>query len=154
MQNEVKNKYSVADLSAEPNCCLCLLRGGALKQTDDKQKWAHISCALFISGIVFKAPETHSSIQVPCQLFKKEKKFDQFCIYCEKFSRFQTAMPNGLTVKCSIEECKNRFHVTCGYNYGKCLYEKLDSNSPVSTYCHEHFKTRITENQDKVNFVL
>lgn len=151
MQNEAKNNYSIVDLSAEPSCCLCLLRGGALKQTDDRQKWAHIACALLVSGVVFKAPETHASIQVPSQLFKKEKKLKQCCIYCDEFSRFQTSMPNGLTVKCSKQECTNRFHVTCGYNHGKCLYEQADWPAIVHIYCHEHFKTKLEENSENVS---
>ena len=130
----------------EPICCLCLLRGGALKQTDDKQKWAHITCALIINGITFASPETRSAIQVPSQLFKKEKKLNQICVYCDSFSRYQTTIPNGLTVKCSFDECKNRFHVTCGFSYGKCTFEQANWPHTYYIYCHEHYEKHY-ENQ-------
>jgi hypothetical protein len=34
-------------------CCLCYVRGGALKRTTDA-RWAHILCALLLPGVAFK----------------------------------------------------------------------------------------------------
>ena len=34
------------------DCCLCLLRGGALKPTDGG-RWAHLSCAMAIPEVTF-----------------------------------------------------------------------------------------------------
>ena len=44
-------------------CCLCSLRGGALKPTTDG-KWAHIICALTISEAVFEDPRKREPINV------------------------------------------------------------------------------------------
>jgi len=35
------------------SCCLCYVRGGALKRTTDA-RWAHILCALLLPGVAFK----------------------------------------------------------------------------------------------------
>lgn len=146
-QYENKNQHNLNQI--EPMCCLCLLRGGALKQTDDKQKWAHISCALFIKGVLFKSPETHAAIQVPSQLFKNEKKLNQACVYCSSFTQYQTHIPNGLTVKCSAHDCQDRFHVTCGNSFGKCVYEEADWPNGFFTYCHKHFNEMKTNKTKK-----
>lgn len=60
-------------------CSLCMLRGGALKQTTDKKKWAHISCALCINDVVFKDPSTRSLIQVSKKLFNDKKNQVRVC---------------------------------------------------------------------------
>jgi PREDICTED: similar to CG33182-PA len=36
------------------SCILCPLRGGALKRTQDENKWVHITCALMQPGVSFQ----------------------------------------------------------------------------------------------------
>lgn len=122
----------------EPTCCLCLLRGGALKQTDDKQKWAHLTCALCIDGVYFKNQNIRSAIHVPNNLFKKEIKQNFKCLYCSSFTKEQASICFGLTVKCQMPDCTNRFHVSCGLVYGKCLFDHGDWPDMIWILCHEH----------------
>jgi hypothetical protein len=122
----------------DPQCHLCLLRGGAMKQTDDRQKWVHITCCLCLDGITFKNANTRSQINIPFNILNKEKKKFQKCLYCNPFTRHQTVTPTGLTVKCNISTCKNRFHVTCGFFQGNCLFEQADWPNPIKILCHDH----------------
>ena len=139
MSNE--NKSELIDCVEEPSCCLCLLRGGALKQTDDLKNWAHITCSLCISGVVFKSPSTRSLIHIPSHLFTKEKKLNHSCCFCEKFTKYQTIKPTGLTVKCELNNCETRFHITCGQLYGGCVFAHADWPGCMSIVCHEHAET-------------
>lgn len=111
-------------------------------------------CAIFLKGVTFKAPQTRAAIQIPSQLFRNEKKLNQTCIYCNSFSQHQTVMPNGLTVKCSANDCTNRFHVTCGFNYGRCSFELADWPSSLFTYCHQHFDESKSINENQVIITL
>jgi len=46
------------------HCILCPLRGGALKQTQDENKWVHITCALMQPGVSFKSGIYKSPIDI------------------------------------------------------------------------------------------
>ena len=121
----------------EPQCCLCLLYGGALKQTEDKQNWAHIVCALVNESASFKYPFRRASIIIAKNAFVQEKKLVKKCVYCHPFTQFKTS-PGGLTVKCEMKTCKNRFHVTCGMLHGGCTFYFADGSLCARVLCHEH----------------
>ena len=57
----------------EAYCCLCLLRGGALKRTTDKKKWVHLTCTVCISEITIKEPSSRLLVQIPKKLFNDKK---------------------------------------------------------------------------------
>ena len=63
----------LSDAFEEAYCCLCLLRGGALKKTTDKKKWVHISCALCISEVTIKDPSMRLLVQIPKKLYDDKK---------------------------------------------------------------------------------
>lgn len=81
----------------------------------------------------------HTSLSTRCSTIIQERK-KQFnkCIYCHVFTRHQTITATGLTVKCHIGNCKNRFHVTCGYAHGSCLFDHADWPDLITIMCHEH----------------
>ena len=135
-----KCKWKNLNAKNEPECCLCLLHGGALKQSDDKQNWAHITCAICIESVSFKEPNTRAAINIPKNIFNKEKKQLKKCIYCSSFTQFRTSL-SGLTTKCEVKSCKNRFHATCGYLQGNCYFDYADWPRCVSILCHEHADT-------------
>lgn len=129
----------------EPSCCMCLLHGGALKQTDEiPLRWAHVVCALCIGGVSFKYPSIRAAIHIPTSLLGKERKLLKRCIYCDAFTHHQADASSSLTVKCDVNYCKNRFHITCGHVYGNCQFDQADWPQCISILCHEH--------AEKVNF--
>jgi hypothetical protein len=135
-----------------------------MKQTDDKNKWCHIDCALLINGIYFKEPQTRSIIQIPSNLLnikdqKKQQFDDKNCIYCCSLNKrvIQDGFFNGgVTIKCDFESCKHYFHVTCGKYHKSSLFELVHSNESsnykIAVHCHEHIK--ITDNiENKLNSI-
>ncbi|KAL7856212.1 hypothetical protein AOLI_G00198160 [Acnodon oligacanthus] len=70
------DRCSCGDLTAD--CCLCNLRGGALKRTTDN-RWAHVMCAVGLPEVKFVDIVKRSPIDVsaiPAQRYKLK------CIYC------------------------------------------------------------------------
>lgn len=57
----------------EAYCCLCLLRGGALKRTTDKKKWVHLTCTLCISEVSIKDASSRLLFQIPKKLLNDKK---------------------------------------------------------------------------------
>ncbi|XP_067137574.1 lysine-specific demethylase 4A-like isoform X2 [Centruroides vittatus] len=123
----------------DAECCLCVLRGGALKPTTNGQ-WAHVLCAILIPDVSFvdivkKEPVDISKVTRARQKLK--------CSYCHKmFSNFN--LVNGICIQCSAGKCSLSFHVTCGYMAG-VTFETCDWPVPVYITC-----TRHTANKEKM----
>ncbi|XP_051560813.1 lysine-specific demethylase 4C-like isoform X1 [Myxocyprinus asiaticus] len=115
------------DLAAE--CCLCNLRGGALKRTAD-DRWAHVMCAVGLPEVKFidvvkRAPIDISAI--PVQRYKLK------CIYCRnRIKKF-----SGACIQCSCGRCPTSFHVTCAHAAGVPM-EPDDWPYVVFITCHRH----------------
>lgn len=106
-------------------CCLCTLRGGALKPTSDG-RWAHIICALTIREVKFEHIQKREPINVS-QVMQAKKAKCQFCGH-------QTL---GICVQCSNRRCSQAFHVTCAYVAG-VVFETSDWPYPVYMTCLKH----------------
>ncbi|XP_056270970.1 lysine-specific demethylase 4B [Pseudoliparis swirei] len=111
-------------------CCLCNLRGGALKTTTD-HRWVHVICAIavaearFVNAVerepvdVSGVPETRKSLK---------------CVFCYG----KTANRNrGACIQCSHENCATSFHVTCAQIAGVVM-TPADWPYVVSVSCHKH----------------
>ncbi|KAJ7335481.1 hypothetical protein JRQ81_013422 [Phrynocephalus forsythii] len=110
-------------------CCLCNLRGGALKQTTDK-KWAHIMCAIAIPEVRFGNVTERTPIDVsriPLQRLKLK------CIFC----RQRIKKISGACIQCSYGRCPASFHVTCAHAAG-VLMEPDDWPYVVYITCFRH----------------
>ncbi|KAG7458883.1 hypothetical protein MATL_G00225300 [Megalops atlanticus] len=115
------------DLTAD--CCLCNLRGGALKQTTDN-KWAHIMCAVAIPEVRFGNEAERSPVDisgVPPQRYRLK------CVYCRKRSK----TVSGACIQCSCGRCLTSFHVTCAHAAGVTM-EPDDWPYVVFITCHRH----------------
>lgn len=86
-------------------CCLCPMRGGALKRTSDGQ-WVHILCALLM-GARFKDPIHKEPINVLTITNPGKIR----CVYCKQ--------NQGACLEC--KKCKNTFHLSCGLAEGSTL---------------------------------
>ncbi|KAL2098214.1 hypothetical protein ACEWY4_007421 [Coilia grayii] len=115
------------DQAAE--CCLCNLRGGALKTTTD-HRWAHVMCAIAIPEVKFVDVAKRSPIDIsaiPPQRYKLK------CIYCRKRMKRLA----GACVQCSCGRCSTSFHVTCAHAAGVAM-EADDWPYIVFITCHRH----------------
>uniref|UniRef100_A0A673LIR2 [histone H3]-trimethyl-L-lysine(9) demethylase n=1 Tax=Sinocyclocheilus rhinocerous TaxID=307959 RepID=A0A673LIR2_9TELE len=115
------------DLAA--GCCLCNLRGGALKRTSD-DRWVHVMCAVGLPEVKFidvvkRAPIDISAI--PVQRYKLK------CIYC----RNRIKKLSGACIQCSCGRCPTSFHVTCAHAAGVPM-EPDDWPYVVFITCHRH----------------
>ncbi|XP_072318995.1 lysine-specific demethylase 4C isoform X2 [Eucyclogobius newberryi] len=112
-------------------CCLCNLRGGALKKTQN-DKWAHVMCAIALPEVRFGDEAKRSPIdtsRIPMQRFKLK------CNYCQK--RCLGRRQAGACVQCSYGRCPTSFHVTCAHAAGVSI-EPDDWPYVVSITCHRH----------------
>ncbi|XP_033985768.1 lysine-specific demethylase 4C isoform X6 [Trematomus bernacchii] len=112
-------------------CCLCNLRGGALKKTKN-DKWAHVMCAVALPEARFRDEAKRSPIdtsRIPMQRFKLK------CIYCRK--RCVGRRKAGACIQCSCGRCPTSFHVTCAHAAG-VIMEPDDWPYVVSITCHRH----------------
>ncbi|XP_078164785.1 uncharacterized protein LOC144559594 [Carex rostrata] len=113
----------------EKKCCLCPVKGGALKPTVD-DKWAHVMCALLVPEVFFHDPEGRDGIdcsRVP------HKRWHKNCFICGK--------NYGCALDCAESKCKLGFHVSCGLEEGLCIeYKEGKGGDIVAGFCTEHTK--------------
>ncbi|GFU49976.1 lysine-specific demethylase 4C [Nephila pilipes] len=116
-------------------CCLCVLRGGALKPTTDN-RWAHVTCTVLIAETYFE----NSAQKQPINVSKIDPKRETLnCKYCLK-----TSLPKaskGTCVQCSSGKCYLPYHVTCGYMAG-VIFETNDWPEPICMICTKHASKR------------
>ncbi|KAA0066699.1 protein Jade-1 [Cucumis melo var. makuwa] len=110
------------------SCCLCPLKGGAMKPTNDGQ-WAHIVCGLYVPEVFFEDPEGREGID--CSKILK-RRWKTKCYIC-RTSR-------GCSIDCSEPKCSLAFHVTCGLEEDLCIeyQEGRRSGAIVAGFCRNH----------------
>lgn len=109
-------------------CQLCLKKGGALKPTDCN-KWVHVICALFTSGVKFLEESAMEPIDISNIPDSKRNKVCSFCYSSQ-----------GICSTCSAKKCKNRLHITCAQK-NETLKEVVDPDSlqiKFHAYCKDH----------------
>ncbi|KAM6170105.1 lysine-specific demethylase 4C [Rhynchocyon petersi] len=110
-------------------CCLCNLRGGALKLTENK-KWVHVMCAVAVPEVRFTNVPERTQIDVgriPVQRLKLK------CVFC----RYRVKKVSGACIQCSYGRCPSSFHVTCAHAAG-VLMEPDDWPYVVNITCFRH----------------
>ncbi|XP_017761508.1 PREDICTED: lysine-specific demethylase 4C isoform X1 [Eufriesea mexicana] len=105
-------------------CCLCPMRGGALKRTSDSN-WAHILCALLLPGVTFKDAINKDPINV---LTIKPDNVKQQCCYCEQ--------KDGACLNCN--QCSNLFHPSCGLVSGATFTIPVYNSPELQVTCDGH----------------
>ncbi|XP_023662303.1 lysine-specific demethylase 4B-like isoform X2 [Paramormyrops kingsleyae] len=111
------------------DCCLCNLRGGALKKTTEG-RWVHVICAIAVPEARFVNALEREPVDVSAipELRKNLK-----CVYCHK----STKQTRGACIQCSYENCSTSFHVTCAHIAG-VLMQPADWPYVASVTCHKH----------------
>lgn len=123
-----------------PICCLCPLRGGAMKRTTDG-RWAHLTCAMWIPETCFVDVKQMEPIDGLKSINKERWKLT--CSICK--------VSYGVCIQCSELSCCVAYHILCARSAGLVLevleepYHKdkelgEDSEQPVRllSYCRRH----------------
>ncbi|KAI3498212.1 hypothetical protein L1887_33981 [Cichorium endivia] len=115
----------------ERECCLCPVKGGAMKPTDIEPLWVHVICAWFRPEVAFLSDEKMEPatglLRIPPDSFVKS------CVICEQV--------HGSCIQCC--KCATFFHAMCASRAGYCV--ELHSsekggiyNTKWTTYCAVH----------------
>ncbi|CAI8013784.1 Lysine-specific demethylase 4A [Geodia barretti] len=120
-----------SEKAVNAECCLCVLRGGALKPTTTG-RWAHLVCAVSIPE-VFLEDSSRKEPVLASDIPRSRKKLR--CCMCLPV---QATMTRGLgvCVQCVRDRCYSAFHVTCA-QYRGLLTEECGERSGL--VCHKHY---------------
>ncbi|KAJ9164299.1 hypothetical protein P3X46_023895 [Hevea brasiliensis] len=112
-------------------CCLCLVKGGALKPTDVETLWVHVTCAWFQPEVSFASDEkmepTLGILCIPTNSFAK------ICVICKQI--------HGSCTQCC--KCSTYYHAMCasraGYHMELHCFEKNGrQTTKMVSYCAYH----------------
>nr|XP_015826271.2 lysine-specific demethylase 4B [Nothobranchius furzeri] len=114
-------------------CCLCNLRGGALKLTTDN-RWVHVICAIGVAEARFVNAIKREPVDVSAV---PETRKNLKCVFCHTKSPSQN---RGACIQCTYENCATSFHATCAQIAG-VIMKPADWPYVVSVTCHKHQKS-------------
>ncbi|XP_020577294.1 histone-lysine N-methyltransferase ATX4-like [Phalaenopsis equestris] len=112
-------------------CCLCPVKGGALKPTDIEELWVHVTCAWFQPEVSFASGEKMEPavgiLNVPLQSLAKT------CSICKQM--------HGSCTQCY--KCSTYYHAMCASRAGfqmelHCLEKNRKQVTKMVSYCLQH----------------
>ncbi|KAL3342253.1 hypothetical protein AABB24_026328 [Solanum stoloniferum] len=115
----------------ERECCLCPVKGGALKPTDIQQLWVHITCAWFQPEVCFASDEKMEPavgiLRIPSNSFVK------ICVICKQI--------HGSCTQCC--KCSTYYHAMCASRAGyrmelHCSEKNGKQVTRMISYCAYH----------------
>ncbi|XP_063944908.1 histone-lysine N-methyltransferase ATX4 [Daucus carota subsp. sativus] len=115
----------------ERECCLCPVKGGALKPTDVEPLWVHVTCAWFQPEVSFASDEKMEPalgvLRIPSDSFVK------ICVICKQ--------THGSCTQCC--KCSTHYHAMCASRAGyRMELHTLEKNGKQITkmvsYCSNH----------------
>lgn len=115
----------------ERECCLCPVKGGAMKPTDIAPLWVHITCAWFQPEVCFASDEKMEPavgiLRIPSNSFVK------ICVVCKQI--------HGSCTQCC--KCSTYYHAMCASRAGyrmelHCLEKNGKQITKMVSYCAYH----------------
>uniref|UniRef100_A0A5B7APC3 Putative histone-lysine N-methyltransferase ATX5 n=1 Tax=Davidia involucrata TaxID=16924 RepID=A0A5B7APC3_DAVIN len=112
-------------------CCLCPVKGGALKPTDIDSLWVHVTCAWFQPEVSFSSDEKMEPavgiLRIPSNSFVK------ICVICKQI--------HGSCTQCC--KCSTYYHAMCASRAGyrmelHCLEKNGRQITKMVSYCAYH----------------
>lgn len=124
------------NIGQRPECVLCPNKGGAMKCTRSGQKWAHVSCALWIPEVSIGCVEKMEPITKISSI--PSSRWALICVLCRERV--------GACIQCSVKTCKTAYHVTCAFKHGLEMRaiiedENADDGVKLRSYCEKHSKS-------------
>lgn len=124
------------NIGKRPECVLCPNKGGAMKSTRSGQKWAHVSCALWIPEVSIGCVEKMEPITKISSI--PSSRWALICVLCRERV--------GACIQCSVKTCKTAYHVTCAFKHGLEMRaiiedENADDGVKLRSYCEKHSKS-------------
>ncbi|XP_022156553.1 histone-lysine N-methyltransferase ATX3 [Momordica charantia] len=116
---------------ANRECCLCPVKGGALKPTEVDGHWVHVMCAWFRPEVVFL---NHEKMEPAVGIFRiPSNSFLKRCVICKQ--------SHGSCTQCC--KCATYFHTTCASRAGyymelQCSEERGKQITRKLIYCAIH----------------
>ncbi|XP_051142788.1 histone-lysine N-methyltransferase ATX5 [Andrographis paniculata] len=115
----------------ERECCLCPVKGGALKPTEVPPLWVHVTCAWFQPDVSFASDEKMEPalgiLRIPTSSFVK------ICVVCKQI--------HGSCTQCC--KCSTYYHAMCASRAGyrmelHCLEKNGKQITKMVSYCAYH----------------
>ncbi|KAK7384998.1 hypothetical protein VNO78_30705 [Psophocarpus tetragonolobus] len=112
-------------------CCLCPVKGGALKPTNVDKLWVHVTCAWFRPEVSFASGEKMEPalgiLSIPSNSFVK------ICVICKQI--------HGSCTQCC--KCSTYFHAMCASRAGyrmelHCMEKNGKQTTRMVSYCAYH----------------
>ncbi|XP_024024188.1 histone-lysine N-methyltransferase ATX4 isoform X1 [Morus notabilis] len=112
-------------------CCLCPVKGGALKPTDIEALWVHVTCAWFRPEVAFASDEKMEPalgiLSIPSNSFVK------ICVICKQI--------HGSCMQCC--KCSTYYHAMCASRAGyrmelHCSEKNGRQITKMISYCAYH----------------
>jgi hypothetical protein len=120
-------------MGQKPDCVLCPNKGGAMKSTRSGQKWAHVSCALWIPEVSIGSVDRMEPITKISNI--PPSRWALICVLCRERV--------GACIQCSVKTCKTAYHVTCAFQHGLEMRAIIEDESAedgvkLRSYCQKH----------------
>ncbi|KAJ8638789.1 hypothetical protein MRB53_015483 [Persea americana] len=115
----------------ERGCCLCPVKGGAMKPSNVEPLWVHVTCAWFQPEVSFLSDEKMEPavgiLRIP------ERSFIQECVICRQ--------KHGSCMQCY--RCSTYYHAMCASRAGyrmelHCLEKNGKQITKMVSYCSNH----------------
>lgn len=120
-------------MGQRPDCVLCPNKGGAMKSARSGQKWAHVSCALWIPEVSIGSVDRMEPITKISSI--PQSRWALICVLCRERV--------GACIQCSVKPCKTAYHVTCAFQHGLEMRaiiedENAEDGVKLKSYCLKH----------------
>ncbi|XP_024524621.1 histone-lysine N-methyltransferase ATX4 [Selaginella moellendorffii] len=115
----------------ERECCLCPVKGGALKPSDIPGFWVHVTCAWFTPEVAFK--DINKMEPAVGLQGVDTTRFSQACVVCEQV--------HGACIQCT--KCRTTYHPMCASRAGYHMELQISKKKNVPStrmlsYCAAH----------------
>ncbi|XP_052191803.1 histone-lysine N-methyltransferase ATX3-like [Diospyros lotus] len=123
----------------ERECCLCPVKGGALKPTDVDNMWVHVTCAWFRPEVAFL---DFINMEPAVGILRiSSSSFARVCIICKQI--------HGSCTQCCM--CATYFHVMCASRAGYCMeLHCVEKNGRLATKCVSYCAVHRVPNPENV----